>query len=55
MIARREFESLKERRLNFYSICQKILIKGRVWVFKIPFTPHYIQPAPKERIKQVQK
>jgi len=55
MIARREFKSLKEQRLNFHSICQKILTKGRVRRFISPFTPHYIWPAPKERIKQVLK
>jgi len=36
VIARRQFESLKEQRLNFYSICQKILTKGRVRVFISP-------------------
>jgi len=49
VIARREFESLKEQRLNFYSICPNILTKGRVGVFIKPFNLHYIQLTAKRK------
>jgi len=54
MIARREFESLKEQRPNFYSICQKILSKGRVEVFISAFTLHYIHLIAKRRANKAE-